>query len=101
MPDNEQTTSSPAPNRKAAGSSGSGALGAVLRRQRPLGGISAVECERLRTRAEVFDYLSQLFERMRPFAHRYILSASCNTPYTAPWTTLLDSRDAWREHVTL
>lgn len=101
MPDNQQTTSGPSPNRKAAGSAGSGALDAVLRRQRPLGGISAVECERLRTRAEVFDYLSQLSERMRPFAHRFILSASWNTPYTAPWTTLLDFRDAWREHARL
>jgi len=46
----------------------------------------------------VFDYVGDLFARMKPFAHRFILSASCNTPYTAPWQTLLWFRDAWRDH---
>jgi hypothetical protein len=32
-----------------------------------------------------------------PHAHRFIFSASCNTPYTAPWQTILWFRDAWRE----
>jgi uroporphyrinogen-III decarboxylase len=62
------------------------------------GGISAQEFERLRTRAEVSAYVRELLGRMRPYAHRFMLSASCNTPYTAPWQTLLWFRDAWRDH---
>ncbi len=65
------------------------------------GGISAFEFERLHTRAEVFEYVRRLFQRMKPHAHRLILSASCATPYTAPWPTLLHFRDAWREYGTL
>lgn len=61
------------------------------------GGITAQEFERLRTREQVFDHVKRLFERMKPFAHRFIFSASCNTPYTAPWQTILWFRDAWRE----
>jgi len=61
------------------------------------GGISAQEFERLHTRAEVFAYVRELFARMRPYAHRFMLSASCNTPYTAPWQTIQWFRDAWRE----
>lgn len=62
------------------------------------GGISAHEFERLRTREAVFAYVRDLFGRMRPYAHRFIFSASCNTPYTAPWPTILWFRDAWREY---
>ena len=62
------------------------------------GGISALEFERLRTRAAVFDYTADLFDRMRPYAHRFIFSASCNTPVSAPWEMLKNFRDAWREH---
>jgi uroporphyrinogen-III decarboxylase len=65
------------------------------------GGISAAEFQRLDTRVEVFGYVNDLFRRMKPFAHRFILSASCSTPYTAPWETLLHFRDAWREYGTL
>ena len=61
------------------------------------GGISAHEFERLRSRSEVFAYVRDLCARMRPYAHRYILSASCATPYTAPWPMLQHFRDAWRE----
>jgi len=61
------------------------------------GGISAHEFERLHSRAEVFGYVRGLCARMRPYAHRYILSASCTTPYTAPWPVLQHFRDAWRE----
>jgi hypothetical protein len=61
------------------------------------GGISAHEFERLHLRSEVFDYVRDLCARMRPYAHRYILSASCATPYTAPWPVLQHFRDAWRE----
>ncbi len=62
------------------------------------GGISAQEFERLHTREAVFAYVRELFGRMRPYAHRFIFSASCNTPYTAPWQTILWFRDAWREY---
>ena len=62
------------------------------------GGISAQEFERLKTREEVFRYVRQLFERMRPYAHRFVLSASCNTPYSAPWETIRHLRDAWLEY---
>lgn len=61
------------------------------------GGISAHEFERLQSRPEVFAYVRELFARMRPYAHRFILSASCATPYTAPWSALQHFRDAWRE----
>ena len=60
------------------------------------GGITAKEFERLNTRQEVFEYVKGLCERMRPYAHRFVLSASCNTPINAPWRTILDFRDAWR-----
>jgi len=62
------------------------------------GGISAAEFLRLTTREAVFDYVGDLFERMKPFAHRFMFSASCNTPYTAPWQTIVWFRDAWREY---
>jgi uroporphyrinogen-III decarboxylase len=61
------------------------------------GGISAAEFQRLPTREAVFDYVADLFARLRPFAHRFVFSASCNTPYTAPWQTLLWFRDAWKQ----
>ena len=62
------------------------------------GGISAAEIDRLQTREAVFQYVLELFERMRPFAHRFIFSASCNTPITARWEQLVWLRDAWREY---
>jgi uroporphyrinogen-III decarboxylase len=61
------------------------------------GGISAKEFERLQTRAEIFAYVAELLARLRPYAHRFILSASCNTPYTAPWERIVHFRDAWLE----
>ncbi|MBM3859862.1 MAG: hypothetical protein FJ395_09460 [Verrucomicrobia bacterium] len=60
------------------------------------GGISAAEFRRLTTRQAVFDYVGELFARMKPFAHRFVFSASCNTPYTAPWETIKWFRDAWK-----
>ncbi len=60
------------------------------------GGISAAEFRRLATRQAVFDYVGELFARMKPYAHRFVFSASCNTPYTAPWQTILWFRDAWK-----
>ncbi|MEI7730628.1 MAG: uroporphyrinogen decarboxylase family protein [Verrucomicrobiota bacterium] len=65
------------------------------------GGISAMETRNLKTRADVFEYTRQLADQMRPFAHRFMLSASCNTPIDARWETLCDFRDAWREFGTV
>ena len=62
------------------------------------GGISAIEFERLKTREAVFAYVRELFERMGPFAHRFVFSASCATPFSAPWKTLVDFRDAWLKY---
>ena len=39
----------------------------------------------------------RLFEKLRPYRHRFIFAASCNTAIDARWETLLDFRDAWRE----
>lgn len=61
------------------------------------GGISAIETRDLRTRQAVFDYVGDLFERLRPYRHRFILAASCNTAINATWETLLHFRDAWRD----
>jgi uroporphyrinogen-III decarboxylase len=61
------------------------------------GGISAMETRNLKTRAEVFKYVEGLFARLQPYAHRFMLSASCNTAIDARWETLRDFCDAWRE----
>lgn len=61
------------------------------------GGISAMETERLTSRGQVFDYVGRLFQRMRSYRSRFMLAASCNTAFTAPWSTLLHFRDAWCE----
>jgi uroporphyrinogen-III decarboxylase len=65
------------------------------------GGISAMETDRLTTRRQVFEYVDQLFRRMRPFAHRFMFSASCNTATSTRWEQLLWFRDAWREYGAL
>jgi uroporphyrinogen-III decarboxylase len=65
------------------------------------GGISAMETDRLRTREQVDRYVEDLFRRMRPYAHRFVLSASCATPYNATWDTLRYFRDAWMRYGTL
>ena len=62
------------------------------------GGISAAETDRLQTRESVFTYVEHLFDRLRPYGHRFILAASCNTAFTTRWETLLHFRDAWREY---
>jgi hypothetical protein len=61
------------------------------------GGISAFQTRELRTREQVFAYVRQLLDRVRPWAHRFILSASCNTAIDTPWESLKHFRDAWRE----
>ncbi len=65
------------------------------------GGIIGPEYNRLASRDEVFAYVRALFDRIRPYAHRFMLAASCSTPYTARWETLVHFRDAWREYGTL
>jgi len=62
------------------------------------GGISATEFDRLRSRRQVFEHVRDLLRRMRPYAHRFILAASCTTPYNAPWESILHFRDAWQEY---
>ncbi len=65
------------------------------------GGISADQTDGLTTRDAIFSYVEDLFERMRPFAHRFMLAASCNTAITTPWETIVHFRDAWREYGNL
>jgi hypothetical protein len=62
------------------------------------GGISAAEFLRLQTRQGVFAYVHDVLGRLRPYAHRFMLAASCNTPRTASWETIYYFRDAWREY---
>ena len=59
------------------------------------GGISAMETRNLKTKAEIFTYIEDLFDRMRPYRHRFMLSASCNTPIDTPWNAIQHFRDAW------
>ena len=65
------------------------------------GGISAMEFEGLHERAEIFRYVKKLFERMKPYASRFMFSASCNTPINASWDAIRWFRDAWQEHAAL
>lgn len=62
------------------------------------GGISAMETRNLTTGQEIFKYVKDLFERMKPYADRFILSASCNTPIDTKWDTIKYFRDAWMEY---
>jgi hypothetical protein len=61
------------------------------------GGISAIETEKFQTADEVRRYVENLFERMRPYSHRFMLAASCNTSIRTPWKVIQWFRDAWRE----
>lgn len=61
------------------------------------GGISAMETEKFKTRDEVRCYVADLFTRLRPYRHRFMLSASCNTSIRTPWQVLQWFRDAWKE----
>ena len=61
------------------------------------GGISAMETESVRSADEVRRYVEDLFGRLRPYTHRFMLSASCNTSIRTPWKVLQWLRDAWRE----
>ncbi|MCX6899280.1 MAG: hypothetical protein NT105_11305 [Verrucomicrobia bacterium] len=61
------------------------------------GGISAMETEKFQSADEVRRYVEDLFRRLRPYAHRFMLAASCNTSIRTPWKALQWFRDAWRE----
>jgi len=61
------------------------------------GGISAMETESFRSADEVRRYVEDLFRRLAPYRHRFMLSASCNTSICTSWKVLQWLRDAWRE----
>ncbi|MFC2113547.1 uroporphyrinogen decarboxylase family protein, partial [Bacteroidota bacterium] len=61
------------------------------------GGISAVETKELKIREEVFNYVENLFTRLKPYKNRFIFAASCNTAINTPWETIKHFRDAWNE----
>ena len=61
------------------------------------GGISAKETEGFRSADEVRRYVEDLVGRIRPYAHRFMLAASCNTSIRTPWKVIRWFRDAWRE----
>ncbi|MFA7002661.1 MAG: uroporphyrinogen decarboxylase family protein [Verrucomicrobiia bacterium] len=61
------------------------------------GGISAMETEKFQSADEVRRYVEDLFGRLRPYAHRFMLAASCNTSIRTPWKALQWFRDAWKE----
>jgi uroporphyrinogen-III decarboxylase len=61
------------------------------------GGVSALETERFQSADEVRRYVGELFTRLAPYRHRFMLSASCNTSIRTPWTVLEWFRDAWQE----
>lgn len=65
------------------------------------GGISAMEFEGLHEKAEIFQYVKKLFDQMRPYANRFMFSASCNTPINASWDAIRWFRDAWQEYSAL
>ena len=61
------------------------------------GGISAVETKELKIREEVFNYVENLFTRLKPYKNRFIFAASCNTAINTPWETIKHFRDAWKK----
>ena len=61
------------------------------------GGISAMETEKFQNADEVRRYVEDLFGRLRPYTHRFILAASCNTSIRTPWKVIQWFRDAWQE----
>jgi hypothetical protein len=62
------------------------------------GGISSIEYNSLKTRQEIFAYVKNLFNELKPYKNRFIFSASCNTPINAPWESIKHFRDAWVEY---
>ncbi len=65
------------------------------------GGISAFETKNLNTKKEVEQYVKNLFDRIKPFAGRFIFSASCNTAINTSWENIKHFRDAWLEYRNL
>jgi len=61
------------------------------------GGISPMETEKFQSAGEVRRYLEDLFGRLRPYSHRFMLAASCNTSIRTPWKVIQWFRDAWQE----
>jgi hypothetical protein len=61
------------------------------------GGISAMETEKFQSADEVRRYVEDLFGRLRPYRHRFMLAASCNTSIRTPWQVIKWFRDAWQE----
>ena len=61
------------------------------------GGISAMETEKFRSADEVRHYVEDLLGRLRPYSHRFMLAASCNTSIRTPWNAIRWFRDAWQE----
>ncbi len=61
------------------------------------GGLSAVETERLSSKKEIFEYVENVFRKMRPYKSRFIFASSCNTSINAKWETIKNFRDAWLE----
>ncbi len=62
------------------------------------GGITASTATELKTKDKVFDYVKTLFTQLKPYKHRFIFSASCNTPINMKWETIKYFRDAWLEY---
>jgi len=62
------------------------------------GGISAIQTRDLKTKDEVFNYVKNLFERMKPYKNRFVFAPSCNTPIDTSWDTIKQFRDAWLEY---
>jgi len=62
------------------------------------GGISAFETRNLITKQAVFNYIENLFSRMKPYKNRFMFSASCNTAIDTKWDTIKHFRDAWLEY---
>jgi hypothetical protein len=63
------------------------------------GGISPIETEKFQSASEVRSYVKELLTRLRPYSHRFMLAASCNTSIRTPWQVIKWFRDAWRECV--
>lgn len=65
------------------------------------GGFSAHQSTQFTCFRDAEDYVRDLFERMRPYADRFMLSASCNVPIETNWDSIRWADDAWRKFATL
>lgn len=62
------------------------------------GGISAMETRDLKSKAEIFNYVKNLFTKLNQYKNRFIFSASCNTSINTSFETIRHFRDAWLEY---